>query len=336
MIIGIKDISYTLGSEQLTNRELEKQYPNWNFGHLETRTGVKSRPISAQGETALDYVLDACRGLIESGHLVTDDVDAIIFCTQTPDHIIPPNACILHGALGFKTDTIAFDITLACSGYPYTLMLAKSMISSGSARNVLIANADTYSRLISPEDRSTRILFGDAGAVSLVTSYKPKYLIADYKLGTAGAFYKRFYIERGGSRAPALDNITSVNDESHHNNDPNHITMDGLGILTFFNTVLPREIEKFLTENALTIDDIDLVIPHQSSAVSLDGLRNALKIDSERFVIDLEETGNLVSASIPIALARAHKNSRIKSKNKILLCGFGVGLSWGFTLIDVV
>ncbi|MEP2944642.1 MAG: ketoacyl-ACP synthase III [Lentilitoribacter sp.] len=335
MEIGISDIAYSLGSSIKTNVELEREYPHWNFEHLESRTGVKQRPISPDGETALDISLRACETLIDSGRLKAEEIDALIFCTETPDHVIPPNSCILHGKLGLKTSTIAFDITLACSGYPYTLLLAKSLISSGSARNVLVVNADTYSRLISPDDRSTRVLFGDGGAVSIITSENPRYLVTDVQLGTAGSYFKRFYVEAGGLRTPNAPTDDQIKDKHGNIKDPEYISMDGLGILTFFNSVLPPEINKFLAKNNMSIQDVDLMIPHQSSAVSLEGLRRALKIEQDRFVIDIETTGNLVSASIPTAFSRALEQKRIKSGDKVLLCGFGVGLSWGLTLIDV-
>ena len=186
MEIGIRSIAYSLGSKILTNAELKKQFPKWNFDHLETRTGVKERPICGPNETALDFAINACNALIKDGQLHTDDIDAVIFCTETPDHVIPPNACILHDVLGLKQHTAAFDITHACSGYPYALMLAKSMIFSGAASQVLVVNSDTYSKLISPEDRATRALFGDGGAVSIITSENPSFVIESIHLGTSG------------------------------------------------------------------------------------------------------------------------------------------------------
>ncbi len=335
MGVGISSIAYSLGSCVLTNDELKKQFPHWNFEYLETRTGVKERPICGPNETALDFAVNACKTLIDSGELRPDEVDAVIFCTETPDHIIPPNACILHDALGLQPNTAAFDITHACSGYPYALMLAKSMVVSGAASQVLIANSDTYSKLISPQDRATRALFGDGGAVSIITAKSPEFVIKDIHLGTAGAYYKRFYIEGGGARVPDVKDIYMVEDKSGNIRGSNHISMDGLGILTFFNTLLPSEIKNFLGKNNLLISDIDLMISHQSSAVSLEGLRRALKIENEQFFVDIEKTGNLVSASIPIAFSRASKNKKMVSGDKILLCGFGVGLSWGLVLLEV-
>lgn len=333
--IGISSIAYSLGSTVLTNDELKKQFPHWNFDHLEMRTGVKERPICGPNETALDFAVNACKTLIENGELRPNEVDGVIFCTETPDHIIPPNACILHDAIGLQSNTAAFDITHACSGYPYALMLAKSMIISGAASQVLIANSDTYSKLISPQDRATRALFGDGGAVSIITAKNPEFVINDIHLGTAGSYYKRFYVEAGGARLPDAKDVYMVEDKSGNIRSSDHISMDGLGILTFFNTMLPDEIKKFLEKNNLTVSDIDLMISHQSSAVSLEGLRRALKMENEQFFIDIEKTGNLVSASIPIAFNRACKSKKMLSGDKILFCGFGVGLSWGLVLLEV-
>ena len=334
MEIGISKIEYALGSATLTNDELRLEYPEWNFDHLETRTGVKSRPICSQNETALDFAISACNKLIDDGSLSVDEVDAVIFCTQTPDHLIPPNSCILHGILDLRPNTAAFDISHGCAGYPYSLMLARDMIFSGSASQVLVINSDTYSRLISPDDRATRSLFGDAGAVSLISTHNPSFVIHDIFLATAGDLYKRFFIDSGGARNPRQNDDEKRKGNAKQSNVSGYINMDGLGILTFFNSILPKAIFEFLEKNGLAMDDIVLVVPHQSSAVSLEGLRKSLNIDNSKFYVDIEDTGNLVSASIPIAFKRASQKHSFAPGDKILFCGFGVGLSWGLALVE--
>lgn len=335
MMVGIEAIATAFGSRLVTNAELEEAYPEWDFRRLGERTGVFARPIAADGETALDFAERAARKLIDDGRLKPSEIDAVIFCTETPDHLIPPNSCVLHQRLKLMTSVSAFDITLACSGYPYALMLARSMIDSGAAKNVLVATSDTYSHLIHPGDRATRVLFGDGGAVSLVTARSERYRIQEIMLGTSGEHYQRFIVKAGGARFPRSDTTREERqDKSGNIRNAESIEMDGFGVLSFFNTQVPRAVRELLAKRQLDIKDIDLFVCHQASKVALEGVRKGIGADPEKFIIDIEETGNLVSASIPVALERAESAGRIKRGQRIVLCGFGVGLSWGTALIE--
>lgn len=334
-MVGIEAIGTCLGSQTVTNAMLRKTYPLWDFDRLEARTGVFSRPIAAQGETALDFAERAARFLISNGTLQPDLIGGLIFCTETPDHIIPPNSAILHQRLNLSKTTAAFDITLACSGFTYALMLARGMIETGVADKVMIATADTYSRLVHPGDRATRTLFGDGGAVSIISRDCNVYRILGSEFGTAGQHYKRFMVPAGGARIPfSAETRKEHEDKSGNIRNDESITMDGFGVLSFFNTQAPFSIRSLLAKHKLTIDEIDLFICHQASKVALEGIRKSLGVSDDRFVIDIQDIGNLVSASIPVAIARAKAAGRIKPHDKIILCGFGVGLSWGTVLIE--
>lgn len=334
-MVGIEAIATAFGSRVVTNAELQKAHPEWDFQRLAERTGVFARPIAIDGETALDFAERAARKLVGEGRLKLGEIDAVIFCTETPDHLIPPNSCILHQRLKLPTNVAAFDITLACSGYPYALMLARSMIDGGAARNVLVATADTYSHLIHPGDRATRVLFGDGGAVSLVTAKSDRYRIRDITFGTSGEHYQRFIVKAGGARLPRSEATCQEHqDKSGNIRSANHIEMDGLGVLSFFNSHVPKAMRELLDRQNLAMKDIDLFVCHQASRVALEGIRKGVGADPEKFVIDIEDTGNLVSASIPVALARAESSGRIKPGHRIVLCGFGVGLSWGTVLVE--
>lgn len=334
-MVGIEAIATAFGSRLVTNAELEMAYPEWDFERLGERTGVFARPIAIDGETALDFAERAARKLVDDGRLQPGEIDAVIFCTETPDYVIPPNSCVLHQRLKLPTNVAAFDITLACSGYPYALMLARSMIDGGAARNVLVATADTYSHLIHPGDRATRVLFGDGGAVSLVTGRSERFRILDIMLGTSGAHYQRFIVKAGGARMPRSEAAREEHqDKSGNIRNAESIEMDGFGVLSFFNTQVPKAVHELLAKHTLDMNDIDLIVCHQASKVALEGVRKGMGADPDRFIIDIGETGNLVSASIPVALARAEAAGRIKRGQRIILCGFGVGLSWGTALIE--
>ena len=335
-MIAIEQIAYALPSRCLTNEELKAAYPDWDFDRLEKRTGVMRRYIAAADETALDFTIRASEELIARGSLRPEEIDAVIFCTQSPDYVMPPNSCLLHGRLGLSPTALAFDITLACSGYIYGLQLAASLIRSGATRRVLLATSDTYSRFIHAGDRATRCLFGDGGAVSILAESSNGRGIRDIRCGTAGSHYDKFMIAAGGMRVPrSAETSRETVDRSGNIRTPEHIQMDGLGVLSFFNATVPRSIREILSLNDLSMDDVDLFIFHQASQIALDSLTNALKIPREKMVYDLADTGNLVSASIPVALSRAIESGRARKGQLVLLCGFGVGLSWGAALVDL-
>ena len=335
-MIAIERIACAFPERSLTNEELKASYPDWDFDRLEKRTGVYRRFVAADGETALDFALRASEQLIAEGAVAAADIDAVIFCTQSPDYVMPPNACLLHGKLGMKPSTLAFDITLACSGYIYGLQLGASLIQSGAARRVLLATADTYSRYIHPGDRATRCLFGDGGAVSVLAESGNGRGIRDIRCGTSGRHFDKFMIRAGGMRIPrSPETARETVDQSGNVRTPEHIQMEGLGVLSFFNATVPAAVRDILGANQLTLDDIDLFIFHQASQVALDSIGNALQLPRDRMVYDLAETGNLVSASIPAALSRALESGRAKPGQRILLCGFGVGLSWGAAILEL-
>jgi 3-oxoacyl-[acyl-carrier-protein] synthase-3 len=335
MQAGIEGIGVAFGSTTLTNDQLAEQFAEWDFTNLIGKTGVRSRPIAAEGETALDLAERACRDLDNRGLLKAEQIDALIFCTETPDYPIPPNSCVLHDRLNLKTSVSAFDITLACSGFTYGLMLARSMIISEAARRVLLVTADTYSRLIHDGDRATRSLFGDGAAATIVSADCDTLRILDVRTGTAGSQHTRFIVRAGGARLPSNEATgAEYVDRSGNRRSAEHIEMDGLGVLSFFNSTIPVAVRDLLAKHGLTTDDIDLFVFHQASAVALDGIRRALALPPERFVMDLGETGNLVSASIPVAMSRAQKQDRFGPGQRIVLCGFGVGLSWATALIQ--
>ena len=333
---GIEAVAYAFPERRLSNDELRKAYPHWDFDRLEKRTGVFSRYVAASGETALDFALQACERLQEDGRLRPEEIDAVIFCTQSPDYIMPPNACLLHGALGLRTGALAFDITLACSGYIYGLQIASGLIAAGAGARVLLATADTYTRFIHDGDRATRCLFGDGGAVSLISGSENGWRIRDIRCGTAGKHHDKFMIPAGGMRLPcSAETARETVDQSGNIRTAEHIRMDGLGVLSFFNSTVPCAVREALQRNGLELRDIDLFVFHQASQVALDNLSAALRIPPAKMVYDLAETGNLVSASIPVALQRAFESGRVQPGQRVLLCGFGVGLSWGVALLEV-
>ncbi len=332
----IGHISYFLPKNKVTNEQLEEKYPSWNMKSLVKKTGVYTRHIADDDETALDLSVVACKKFFAETGMQPESVDAILYCTQSSDYIMPPNALLLHRHFDFRNDIPAFDINLACSGYIYGLSIAKAMVVSQMAKNVLLVTADTYSKYINPRDRSTKTLFGDGAAVTLIEPCDDDRGILFQSLGSEGKFYKKFYIPAGGLRKPKCES-TAFEDFDAAGNVKNEeqIHMDGLGVWNFIRTKIPVHISEFLEKSSMDLNDINHFIFHQASKLTLDSLIKVLKISPDKVYINLDKVGNTVSSSIPIAIADARKEGLLVEDEIILLSGFGVGLSYGSMLYKV-
>lgn len=332
--IGISALDYFLAPAVLSNEALNLQNPSWDMDKATERSGVLSRPIAPNGVTALDLSHHAVKRLLQTDPNILVGIDGLIYCTQSPDYLLPSNSNLLHGLLDLPSHVMAFDINHACSGFPYAISIAKSLVQGGMATRVLVVTADTYSRLIHPLDRSVRPLFGDAASASII-SRGGSLFIDDQTFGTAGKFASRFIIENGGMRN-SQKNVCEVRlDSSNRVRSPDHIQMDGMGVLSFFNKVVPISIKEILEHNKLDIQDVAYFILHQASQLALDSLRKSLGVPSEKVIIDMSDTGNLVSSSIPVVLKRAMNKGLLKKGDRLILGGFGVGLSWGTVLVTV-
>ncbi len=335
MSIIIKDIVSHFPQNKVSNSDFHKENPNWDMDLVKERSGVHERYIAGENETALDLSIIACKTLLSKNIDLADQVDGLIFCTQSPDYIIPPNSCILHDELNLSENVVAFDFNLGCSGYIYGLAIAQGLIKSGQTSNILLVTADTYSKYIHKKDRSARVLFGDGAAVSWITQTDSKEGIVDILCATYGKGYNSFIIPAGGLRLPASEETkVTIKDSSNNIRTQENIHMDGMGVLTFINSKAPKQIKQLLKRNKLNISDIDLFIFHQASKMTLDSLVRALKIPKEKTFSNLSNYGNTVSASIPIALKGAIEADLIHPGYKVILSGFGVGLSWGTVLIN--
>lgn len=334
MKVKIKDIAYHLPEKIVKNIDLHEENPDWDMKNVELKSGVVQRHIASEGETAFDLAAKAVDKLFSSGQHDKSEIDAIIFCTQSPDYIMPSNAFLLHEYLDLKEEVLAFDFNLACSGYVYGLTIARSLIMSGTAHNVLLVTGDTYSKFINKKDRSARVLFGDGASVSLITASDNDAGIFDLMLATSGKHHKKFYIPAGGCRKPSSsETAIEKADASGNIRSEDDIYMDGLGVWSFIQSTVPRQIKSLLARNSLDVNTVDQFIFHQASKLTLDSLVKALKIDSEKVFVDLADTGNLVSTSIPVALKKAIQAGKVQPGSTILISGFGVGLSWGSMLI---
>lgn len=333
MGVIIKAIEYHLPEKIVTNEEMQRQHPQWDMETVGKKSGVFQRRLAKEEQTAFDLAREAVEKLFSSGHVSPANVQGLIFCTQSPDYIMPSNAFLIHRHFKLAQEVWAFDYNLACSGYVYGLAIARGMIQTGMAQNILLITADTYSKYIHPNDRSTSVLFGDGAAVSLISA-EPAGGIIDVELASAGSEYDSFYIPAGGCRRPQSAETKQLTvDRSGNETTPEDIQMNGFGVWKFISRTVPGQIKTLLNRNGLGVNDIDFFGFHQASKLTLDSLFKALEIPENKAYTNLTGIGNTVSASIPILLKDAERDGRLERGNRVLLSGFGVGLSWGSLLM---
>ncbi|HLQ85824.1 MAG TPA: ketoacyl-ACP synthase III [Salinisphaeraceae bacterium] len=336
MHAAVEAIEYVLPARTETIEELAQTHPHWRPRKLARRTGIRTRHIAAAGETASDLALQAAEQLFARAIWTPEDFDFLLFCTQTPDHFLPSTACLMQERLQLSTSAGALDINLGCSGFIYALGLAKGLIETGQARRILLITADTYTKFIHPEDKSVRALFSDAAAATVVSASAEEPAIGPFVYGTDGSGGHNLIVPMGGMRQPLGDAAPPATADRFGNcRSARNIYMNGKAIVDFSLQEVPRAIHSLCERAGITLDDIDAVVPHQASAKVLQGIRADLELPPERFIACMEDIGNTVSCSIPIALSIASRSGLLKPAAYVMLVGFGVGLSWGATLVQL-
>jgi 3-oxoacyl-[acyl-carrier-protein] synthase-3 len=328
---AIGEIEYFLPREVLSNDSLKEIFPNMNIGKVE-KIGVFSRRIASENETSVDLAYEAALKIFKK--FDKSKIDFLLFCTQTPDYILPTSACILQNRLGLRKNIGALDFNLGCSGYVYGLSLAKGLIEGGIATNVLLLTGETYSKLINRKDRGNRSIFGDAGSATVISSNDIN-KVFNFELGTDGSGAQNLIVRNGGFRFNFENFPQEKNYGTNNVFTNNDLYMNGPEIFNFTIKNIPSLIEKTILINNLKIEDIDFVIFHQANKFMLEYLRKKTKLPKNKFYIDIESVGNTVSNSIPIALSESKAKGLIKNGDKVLLAGFGVGYSWGATIIEI-
>jgi 3-oxoacyl-[acyl-carrier-protein] synthase-3 len=322
----IKAIEYYLPERIVTNEDLAWEFPEWDAPKITAKVGVEKRHISAPNETATDMAIQAAQKLFASGVDKTA-VDYVLFCTQSPDYFLPASACVIQESLGLSKNTGALDFNQGCSGYIYGLSLAKGLIAANIASNVLLLTAETYTKRLHPKDKGNRTIFGDAASASLIST-EGFAEIGEFCLGTDGSGAENLIIKNGGARNPEHSNAVEF-DDNNNPVSPDYIYMNGSEIFSFTLTAVPALVKDTLAKNNIDKEAIDIFIFHQANKYMLDFLRKKIKIDEDKFYMYLSEVGNTVSSTIPIAMCEALKAGVLKKGMKVLLAGFGVGLSWG-------
>lgn len=330
----IKAISYYLPERVVTNEELVKEFPEWSVDKVAQKVGVDSRHMAAPDETAGDMAEMAARKLFEEYQIDPKSIDFLLLCTQSPDYFLPSTACILQDRLGIPTSAGAFDYNLGCSGCIYGMAVAKGLIVAGIAKNVLLLTAETYNKYLHPQDKSNRSIFGDGAAACLIST-DGFAEIGEFVLGTDGSGANNLIVKTGAARHKLATGQFVEDDEGHMRYD-DYLYMNGGAIFNFTLDAVPAMIKEILEKNGLTKDQIDYYIFHQANKFMLNTIRKVCVIPKEKFYVDLAETGNTVSSTVLIGLSESTSKGYINAGDKVLIAGFGVGLSWGAVVLHTL
>lgn len=328
----IKAISYYLPEKVVTNEELVKEFPEWSVDKVAQKVGVDSRHLAAEDETAGDMAEKAARKLFEEYGVSPADIDFLLLCTQSPDYFLPSTACILQDRLGIPTSAGAFDYNLGCSGCIYGMAVAKGLIAAGIAKNVLLLTAETYTKYLHPSDKSNRSIFGDGAAACLIST-DGFAKIGEFALGTDGSGADNLIVKTGAARHRAATGKFTEDDEGHAWHD-DYLYMNGGAIFNFTLDAVPAMMKDILQKNGIEQDQIDYYVFHQANKFMLNTIRKVCGLPKDKFHVNLSETGNTVSSTVLIGLKNCLDTQAIKAGDKVLVTGFGVGLSWGGTVLN--
>lgn len=328
----IKLIEFYFPEKVLTNDMISQEFPAWNSVKIEEKVGVIQRHVVGENETALDLAFNAASKVLEKYD--KNKIGFVILCTQSPEFILPTTACILQSKLGLEKNVGAFDFNLGCSGYIYGLALSKSLIMANMSKSVLLVMSETYTKHINKLDFANRSIFGDAATATIIEYDKDEF-IHEFVFGTDGEGACNLIVPNGGARNKYKEDSILIDEVNGNKRTDNDLFMNGPEIFNFTIVTIPKLVNDVLEKNNLEVADVDFFIFHQANKFMLDYLRKKLKVPAEKFYNSILNTGNTVSSTIPIALKECIENNVVKKGDRVLLCGFGVGYSWGATIITI-
>lgn len=287
---------------------------------IQSRTGIKKRHLVKE-ETTADLCVEASKEALKNANVEAKEIDLIIVGTITADHVTPSTACEVQAAIG-ADNAVAFDINAACSGFVYALHTAHAYIQSGIYKNALIIGAETLSKIMDWNDRSTCVLFGDGAGAAVVTQAEQGIIAFDQ--GSDGSKGSVLACRSRANNNPLVSNEISLD----------YVHMDGQEVYRFAVSVVPKSIQSVLEKAGIETEEVDYFILHQANIRIIQSVAKRLKVSEDKFPIALDHCGNVSAGSVPILLDEMNKDGLLKKGSKIILCGFGAGLTWGTTLLE--
>jgi 3-oxoacyl-[acyl-carrier-protein] synthase-3 len=308
-----------LPARVLSNEELGRMVDT-NDEWIVTHTGIHERRIASPTETTASLGAEAALKALAKANVRPDEVDLIIVATSSPEHVFPATACTIQDQIG-ATKAGAFDLSAACSGFIFALNMATQSIRSGAMKCILVIGAETLSRLTNWEDRNTCILFGDGAGAFVLQAGEAQGGVLSGVMHADGSGGKLLSVPAGGSRQPTT--LETVQNKGHY------IQMNGREVFRFASRVMVQATHEALAAAKLTIEDVQLIIPHQANGRIIEAAVRGLEIPPERCMINIDHYGNTSTASIPMAACEAVEAGRLKDGDKVVFVGFGAGLTWG-------
>ncbi|WP_284638985.1 beta-ketoacyl-ACP synthase III [Paenibacillus silviterrae] len=321
--VGVLGTGKYVPERVLTNQELE-QMVETNDEWIVTRTGIRERRIASPEQAASDLAYEASLKALKNAGVAPEDIDLIVVATITPDMTFPSTACILQDKLGAKK-AAAFDLSAACSGFIYGLANAVNFIATGTYKYALVVGTECLSRITDYTDRNTCILFGDGSGAVVIGQVPEGRGFKSFELGADGSGGELLKVAGGGSRCPATPQ--SLEAKQHF------IHMAGSEVFKFAVRIMGGSAEEALRKAGLDKSEVDLLVPHQANIRIIQSALQRLNLSEEKCMINLDKYGNVSAASIPLALAEAVEQGRVKEGDKLVLVGFGGGLTWGASVL---
>jgi len=333
---AITAIHHCVPARRLTEAELETRFGARQVQSIAKLSGIRERRIVDPGMTASDLAFAAADRLLKGRGIPPESIDLLVVATQTGDYQIPGTAFVLHERLGLSQRCTVYDLNQGCAAYPYALALAQGLFAAGLAKRALILNTDALSGIIHPLDRTLVTLHGDGAVATLLEPAQSDEGLLGFHLGVDSSGWRYLSMPASGARQPRSEQTRQENtDEAGCVRTPEHFQMNGQAIFHFAIHKVPEVTREALTRFGVSVADLDLVILHQANRFMIEQIYKKLAVPVEKQFFYLEEVGNLSGASAPAVLSEAVRQARVKPGAMILLAAFGVGLSWGLTLIRI-
>lgn len=331
----IAHISYYLPKNNFSNDEFFELFPELKANENLKKIGVENRVIAGENQTASDMAIEAAKKLVDEINFNPSNIDFLIYSSQDLDYYLPATSSYIHKELGLSDACGTIDTTHGCSAYVYALMLAKGMIEANGYKNVLILNAYTLTKTIHPKDKASRFVFGDAASATLVT-YSDHQCIGNSVVGTESAGLEKIIVRDGGQRFPINpDSYKEIKDEYGNITTNANFYMDGTSVFMFSLRRVPVLIKDTLAKNNLTLEQIDGFIFHQANLYMIQAIVKKAGLDPSKVFNNMQKIGNTVGCTIPIALKDAMDQHKLTKGKRVMLIGFGVGLSWSATVVEL-
>ena len=333
--VGIAGISAAVPVNKIYNFEYTDYFSKEEVKQIVEKVGIFERRFAPEGMCSSDLCFAAAEKLISDMDIDKSDIGLLVFISQTPDYRMPATSILLQNKLGLSKNTAAFDLTLGCSGFVYGLSIVYGLIQSGMIKKALLLDGETRSRIYSPKDRKTAFIFGDGGIAAIIENDK-KFGDSFFSLNSDGSKESYIKIESGGYRNPSCPSSTieKVVDEYGNIRHEEHGFMNGADVFNFVISEIPNDLKVLYEFSGVTKDEIDYFIFHQANSYMNNYLVKKLNLDKTKVPTCIESFGNTSSVSIPLTIASRLQDSLNSDKKKLLLSGFGVGMSWATAVIN--